>query len=199
MTDLTTAHRLMTLLDLTSLNDGDTEADIARLCEQAVTDFGKVATVCVWPQFVPLCRKWLADTGIRVATVVNFPQGRDALDCALAETAAALAYGTDEVDVVFPYNAWLAGEQALAWEIMAACRDVCHDTLEELDFMVRSITYNSVSEGQLAAIAMAVYFRDLTMDVKTGSGAFLRTLDESRELAHSIVTVANGAGLPTSA
>ena len=66
MTDLTTAHRLLTLLDLTSLNDADTETDIAQLCEQAVTDFGKVATVCVWPRFVPLCRKWLADTGIRV-------------------------------------------------------------------------------------------------------------------------------------
>jgi hypothetical protein len=68
MNELTTAHRLLNLVDLTSLNDGDMEIDIARLCEQAVTDFGKVAAVCVWPQFVPLCRKWLADTGIRVAT-----------------------------------------------------------------------------------------------------------------------------------
>ena len=33
------------------------------------------------------------------------------------------------------------------------------------------------------------------MDVKTGSGAFMATLDGARELATSIATVANGAGL----
>jgi hypothetical protein len=31
MTDLTTAHRLVTLLDLTCLNDGDTETDIKKV------------------------------------------------------------------------------------------------------------------------------------------------------------------------
>ena len=35
------------------------------------------------------------------------------------------------------------------------------------------------------------------MDVKTGSGAFMPTLDGARELATSIATVANDAGLPT--
>ena len=35
------------------------------------------------------------------------------------------------------------------------------------------------------------------MDVKTGSGAFMTTLDGARELATSIATVANDAGLPT--
>ncbi len=35
------------------------------------------------------------------------------------------------------------------------------------------------------------------MDVKTGSGAFMATLDGARELATSIATVASDAGLPT--
>jgi thymidine phosphorylase len=35
------------------------------------------------------------------------------------------------------------------------------------------------------------------MDVKTGSGAFMTTLDGARELSTSIATVANDAGLPT--
>jgi thymidine phosphorylase len=37
------------------------------------------------------------------------------------------------------------------------------------------------------------------MDVKTGSGAFMPTLEGARELAESIASVANGAGLPTAA
>lgn len=165
MTDPTTAQRLLTLLDLTSLNDGDTETDIARLCEQAVTDFGMVAAVCVWPRFVPLCKKWLADTGVRVATVANFPQGRDDLDCALAETAAALAYGADEIDVVFPYHAWLAGEQTLAWEILAACRDVCHDIILKVILETgRLQTPQNIATASLGAIEIGADF------IKTSTG-----------------------------
>ena len=37
------------------------------------------------------------------------------------------------------------------------------------------------------------------MDVKTGSGAFMPTLEQARALARSIVGVAHGAGLPTAA
>jgi thymidine phosphorylase len=39
----------------------------------------------------------------------------------------------------------------------------------------------------------------LVMDVKTGSGAFMPTYDQSVQLADSIVMVGNGAGMPTSA
>lgn len=39
----------------------------------------------------------------------------------------------------------------------------------------------------------------LVLDVKTGSGAFMPTLDASRALAESLVSVANGAGLKTAA
>ena len=39
----------------------------------------------------------------------------------------------------------------------------------------------------------------LVMDVKTGSGAFMADLDQARALATSLVEVATGAGLPTTA
>jgi thymidine phosphorylase len=52
----------------------------------------------------------------------------------------------------------------LPQEIIRRKRDGEILSLEELDFMVRSKTDNSVSEGQIAAFAMAVYFRGLTMD-----------------------------------
>ncbi|MCT8594314.1 integrase arm-type DNA-binding domain-containing protein, partial [Glaesserella parasuis] len=42
-------------------------------------------------------------------TVTNFPHGNDDIDIAVAETKAAVAYGADEVDVVFPYRALIAG------------------------------------------------------------------------------------------
>lgn len=35
---------------------------------------------------------------------------------------------------------------------------------EEIQFFVKGITDNSVSEGQIAAFGMAVYFNDMSMD-----------------------------------
>ena len=44
---------------------------------------------------------------------------------------------------------------------------------------------------------LAAGLQALVMDVKTGSGAFMPTLEGARDLAESIAAVANGAGLPT--
>ena len=44
---------------------------------------------------------------------------------------------------------------------------------------------------------LAAGLQGLVMDVKTGSGAFMATLEGARELATSLATVASDAGLPT--
>ncbi|MEH6402179.1 MAG: thymidine phosphorylase [Sneathiella sp.] len=49
-------------------------------------------------------------------------------------------------------------------EIIRKKRDGIALTKLEIEFMVRGITDNSVSEGQVAAFAMAVFFRDMSMD-----------------------------------
>ncbi|MFM5741104.1 thymidine phosphorylase, partial [Aeromonas veronii] len=35
---------------------------------------------------------------------------------------------------------------------------------QEIQFFVQGITNNTIGEGQIAALAMAVYFKDMTMD-----------------------------------
>ena len=50
------AQLALSCLDLTSLNDHDTEADIARLCERAQGPFGPTAAVCVWPRLAACSR-----------------------------------------------------------------------------------------------------------------------------------------------
>ena len=60
---------------------------------------------------------------MKVATVVNFPAGTDPAAGAAAVTAAAVAAGADEIDVVLPYTAWLAGDVQRAADVLAAVRD----------------------------------------------------------------------------
>jgi thymidine phosphorylase len=52
----------------------------------------------------------------------------------------------------------------LPQEIIRKKRDGGILSAEEIQFFVRGITDNSVTEGQIAALAMAVYFNDMTMD-----------------------------------
>ena len=122
MNESDAARRTLPLLDLTSLNDDDDSAAIDRLCGRAVGSLVRVAAVCVWPQFIAQCRETLAGSGVRIATVANFPAG--ALDPAgaVAEVQAAVTAGADEVDLVLPYAAWLDGQRAAAGELVAACK-----------------------------------------------------------------------------
>ncbi len=67
-------------------------------------------------------------------------------------------------------------------------RDVT-GTVDSLDLITASIL-----SKKLAASPNA-----LVLDVKVGAGAFMKTIDEARSLARSLVTTANEAGCPTAA
>jgi thymidine phosphorylase len=69
-----------------------------------------------------------------------------------------------------------------------AIRDVTA-TVESTPLITASILSKKLAAG----------LQFLVMDVKAGNGAFCATTDAARELAHSIVEVAAGAGLPTRA
>ncbi|WP_343625702.1 deoxyribose-phosphate aldolase [Roseateles puraquae] len=121
-TDLKAAARTaLACLDLTSLNDGDTAADIDALCRRAQTAHGPVAAVCVWPRFVAQARAALP-AGIKVAAVANFPDGALDQARALADVATIAQAGGDEVDVVLPYRALMAGQSTEVAEFLSEVR-----------------------------------------------------------------------------
>lgn len=117
-----TARIALRCLDLTSLNDGDTAADITALCQRAQTPYGPVAAVCVWPRFVALARSLLPPT-IRVAAVANFPHGALDLAHTLADVQQIRDAGGNEVDVVLPYATLMQGQQPGQPDPARACAD----------------------------------------------------------------------------
>lgn len=114
------AARVLPLIDLTNLDNGCMPADVERLCAAATTPYGSVAAVCVWPAFVAQSVSLLSGTGVRVATVVNFPAGGEVSAATVAETVAAIDDGADEIDVVIPYRAMLRGDTAVVAELVRA-------------------------------------------------------------------------------
>ncbi len=113
------ARTALACLDLTSLGEADTEADIERLCRRAQGPFGHTAAVCVWPRFVAFARARLP-ASVRVAAVANFPDGSSDTARAVRDTQAICEAGGDEVDVVLPYR-----DLDAAPPLLAAVRRAC--------------------------------------------------------------------------
>lgn len=118
--DALLAARMIPLLDLTSLAGDETPAEIEALCDRARRH--GVAAVCLYPAHLPLARARLAGSTVRLAAVANFPDGGDDVARAADETAAAVAAGADEVDVVAPVAAIAEGDIGLVGELVEACR-----------------------------------------------------------------------------
>lgn len=123
--DAELAKRVCQLVDLTSLNSTDTSAGIAAFCQKAQTVFGHVAAVCVYPQFVRLVADTLSGTSVKTATVVNFPDGAAPLEEVLIQIEAALTDGAQEIDMVFPYERYLAGERQCVLKFVQTCKAAC--------------------------------------------------------------------------
>jgi deoxyribose-phosphate aldolase len=118
------ARLALACLDLTSLNDSDTEADVARLCERAQGPHGPVAAVCVWPRFAAFARRQLP-ANIAVAAVANFPAGGDDIDAALRDTRNIVEAGAQEVDLVLPHARLRVGGEVLVSALVRRVRRDC--------------------------------------------------------------------------
>jgi len=118
---LEVARIALACLDLTSLNDGDSEADLETLCRRAGSPRGAVAAVCVWPRFVRLARARLP-AAIKVAAVANFPDGSTDVAGTARDIDVIVQAGGQEVDVVLPYRALLAGDEAACAAVLRAAR-----------------------------------------------------------------------------
>ncbi len=119
-----TARLALACLDLTSLNDADTEADVVQLAERAAAAPGRVAALCVWPRFVRTALVH-APQGVVVAAVANFPAGSDDVQRAVRDTGEIVDAGAQEIDVVLPWRTLAAGDDARTSALLRAVRRAC--------------------------------------------------------------------------
>lgn len=182
------AKLALSLMDLTTLNDDDTDAKVMTLCKQAKTVFGTPVAVCVYPRFVPIARKTLQEEGIeqvKIATVTNFPHGNDNMEIAVAETKAAIAYGADEVDVVFPYKALIAGNQQIGFDLVSQCKSICAENKVLLKVIIET---GELQTERLIRQASEIAIRAGADFIKTSTGkvSVNATLESARIMLETI-------------
>lgn len=156
-------QKILRLVDLTSLNETDTESSIALFCEKAQTPLGPVAAVCVYPRFTRLVANTFAGTSIKAATVANFPEGEGSLESVLIEINRALQDGAQEIDVVFPYHRYLAGERKYAQTFVESCKVACGD-----DAKLKVIL-------ETGALGDAAIIADATFEALAAGADFVKT------------------------
>ena len=102
-----TIKKLITMLDLTSLNASDNEESILSLIENLnrvddeLPQIPPVASICVYPNYISLVRDSLEVEGVKCCCVAGgFPSAQTFSEVKIAEVALALHEGADEIDIV---------------------------------------------------------------------------------------------------
>lgn len=186
MDDLAAAKILIRSLDLTSLNESDTADSIENLCTRAVTPFGNAAAICIYPKFIPLALDKMS-SGIRIATVVNFPEGNLNFNKLEKEIKRALASGADEIDAVFPYHDFLAGRLDECRTFLAFTRELCAN--HPLKIILETGELGSISKIKEAARLAIEGGADF---VKTSTGK--SKISATPEAANAILETLKASG-----
>ena len=93
-----TPKQVAALIDHTLLRPDATPVDILKVCAEAKAH--GFASVCVNSCWVPVVARELAGTPVKVCSVIGFPLGAMLTSAKVAETAAAVAAGASEIDMV---------------------------------------------------------------------------------------------------
>ena len=188
------ARRALAALDLTLLGDSDTESDIRALAARGRTAHGPVAALCLWPRFVSLAKELVAGTPIRVATVANFPSGRDDPRAVTAAIVAALGDGADEIDVVMPYEAMMSGEEGRVRAVLEAARAAMPGTFKViLETGVLETPERISAASRLALDAGADFLK-----TSTGKTAVSATPEAAQALLEAVRDSGRDAGVKIS-
>lgn len=114
-------------IDHTLLKPESTQTQIDKLLAEAKEyDF---ASVCVNPTWVNYSAKVLADSDVKVCTVVGFPLGATTPAVKAFETKDAIANGADEIDMVINIGALKSGNFDLVEEDIRAVVEAANGKL----------------------------------------------------------------------
>src|SRR3954454_11290743 len=162
----------VSMMDLTTLEGKDTPGKVAFLCRKAMQpadaryDVPSCAAVCVYPNLVRAAKKFLGESGVKVASVATaFPTGLMPLRLKLEEVRSAARDGADEIDMVINRGVFLAGGHARVADEIAATKEACGEAhLKVILETGELVTYDNVRIASDLAMRAGADF------IKTSTG-----------------------------
>jgi deoxyribose-phosphate aldolase len=155
---------IASLIDHTILKPEATRADVVKICREARQY--NFASVCVNPYWVPLVRAELSGSPVKVCTVVGFPLGATSTEAKVAETAAALRAGAEEIDMVINVGALRSGDDEAVKLDIAQVVKVAHEACA----IVKVILETALLDDNQKAVACTLVKLAGADFVKTSTG-----------------------------
>ena len=148
-------------IDHTLLKPAATQAQIAKLCDEA-RQYG-FCSVCVNPYWVPFAKKALQGSDVKVCTVIGFALGASTAATKAFETQDAIANGADEVDMVINMGALKSGDTQTVLADIQAVRDASRGHILKVIIETSQLTdEEKVTACELAAKAGADFVKTST-------------------------------------
>ncbi len=181
--------------DHTILKAEATEEDVKKICQEAKTyDF---ASVCVNPCFVPLASYELADTDVKVCTVIGFPLGANEPAVKAMEAALAVEEGATEVDMVINIGKAKEGNFDYIRDEIARVKDASRGALLKVIIESSVLTDEEIVKACLASKeAKADFVKTSTGFHKTG-GASVHAVALMRKTVGEEMGVKASGGIHT--
>src|SRR2546421_529435 len=123
---------VISMMAVTTLEGKDTPGKVAFVCRKAMQPMDprykvpSCAAVCVYSNFVRAAKRFLGNSGVKVASVATaFPAGQMPLRLKLQEVRSAARDGANEIDMVIDRGAFLAGEHDRVFDEISATKEAC--------------------------------------------------------------------------
>ncbi|MFC1936485.1 deoxyribose-phosphate aldolase [Chloroflexota bacterium] len=115
--------QLSKMIDHSLLHPTMTDGDILEGCK--IAKRCNVATACVKPYAVTICKEALHGSDVEICSVIGFPHGNNISSIKVAETEEAIRAGATEIDMVINIGKSLGGNWDFVLADIDAVNQVC--------------------------------------------------------------------------
>lgn len=169
-------------IEHTLLKQDATKEEFEKLFAEAIEN--KFLGICVNPLYVSLAKEKLANTGVKIVTVVGFPLGANKSEVKAFETTQAVKDGADEIDMVINVSALKNKDYDFVQKDIETVKDACLDKPLKVILETDLLTKEEIKTAcEICIKAKADFVKTSTGFVKGGVGAKV----EDVELMHQTV------------
>lgn len=161
----------LSCIDLTTLNSTDTIRSVTEFTEKvnsfsaAFPEISNVAAICVYPNMAETVRKTLNVPNVQIAAVAGgFPSSMTFSSVKVEEAKLAVAAGANEIDIVMPQWAFLAGDFETCVNEISAIKKAIGDAHLKVILETGVLTVDQIWQASILAIESGADF------IKTSTG-----------------------------
>jgi deoxyribose-phosphate aldolase len=151
---------------------------VRKVVEEAIQEQFKL--VMVRPDMVTMAKEMTSKAGgmVSVGTVIDFPEGKSALDTKLSEAQKAINDGADELDFVLDYEAFKAGDVTAVKQQVLECTRLGLSNNKIVKWIIEVAALDNHHIVQLSALVKNVvmtYFEEAAYNnvfVKSSTGFY---------------------------